>query len=196
MATRRYDMSARGRAREQTREAILDAAVARFGDAWYDEVTLADVAAEAGVSQQTVVNHFGNKIGLYTAALAERAAPAIVAERDRAIPGQVDSVIETVTRDYERTGIGTWRLVVLADRIPELMSVVAGGRRAHREWIERVFAPQLRAAEDADREQVVTLLATVLNVTTWYTLRHEADLEPGAAAEHLRALVTAVLTRR
>ena len=63
--TRRYDMSVREAAATRTRENILDAALRLFRDAWYEDVTLLDVAREAGVSQQTVVNHFGTKANLY-----------------------------------------------------------------------------------------------------------------------------------
>src|SRR6201991_3178513 len=129
-------MTARDRARAATREAILDAAVELFTPAWFDEVTLADVAARAGVSQQTVVNHFGSKIQLYLTGLSERFVPEVMAARGRAVPGDVGSIVETVIDDHERTGDGTFRTEALAERIDDLREVVAGGRRAHRAWVE------------------------------------------------------------
>ena len=58
-------MSARAAAAEQTHERILDAARERFLAAPYDEVTLAGIATDAGVSTQTVLNRFATKENLF-----------------------------------------------------------------------------------------------------------------------------------
>ena len=160
--TRRYEMTGRTAAMQRTRASILDAAVDLFGARWFDEVTLADVAARAGVSQQTVVNHFGSKIGLYLAGISERFVPGTLELRGRAVPGDVDSVVATAMADYEMTGDGTYRNLVLAERVDELRQVVEGGRRSHRAWIERVFAPQLAGVRGTRRERTLVLLATAL----------------------------------
>lgn len=190
---RRYEMSGRAAAMERTRESILDAAVELFSPAWFDEVTLADVARSAGVSQQTVVNHFGTKIGLYLAGIAERFAPSIAELRGRAVPGDVGSIVATVVEDYEQSGDGTFRNVVLAERIEELGEVIEGGRRAHRAWVEHVFAPQLKGLRGARRERTVVLLATALDVSLWKRLRRDEGLDPDATTDHLRVLVEGVL---
>ncbi len=49
---RRYEMAGRAAAKQRTREEILDAAVELFTPAWFDEVTIADVAARAGMWHQ------------------------------------------------------------------------------------------------------------------------------------------------
>jgi len=190
---RRYEMSTRTAGMERTRESILDAAVELFGPAWFDEVTLADVAARAGVSQQTVVNHFGSKVGLYLTGISERFAPTVAEQRGTATPGDVDSIVATVMDDYERTGDGTFRNVVLAERIEELAPLIEGGRQAHRAWVEHVFAPQLGRLRGARRERTVVLLATALDVSVWKRLRREQGLGVAATADHLRVLVSGVL---
>jgi len=186
-------MTARDRSRAATREAILDAAVELFTPAWFDEVTLADVAARAGVSQQTVVNHFGSKMGLYLTGVRERVAPTIAEARAGVAPGDVRAIVAAVVRDYETSGDGTFRTVALADRVEELRKVVQGGRAAHRAWVEQVFAPQLRRRRGASRDRVLRLLVTVLDVTTWKTLRRDEGLDQEATAEHLLAMIEAVL---
>lgn len=190
---RRYEMAGRAAAMQRTRESILDAAVDLFAPAWFDEVTLADVARAAGVSQQTVVNHFGSKIGLYLAGVSERFAPALAELRSRAVPGDVASIVATAVTDYETSGDGTFRLVALADRVPELEQVFEGGRRAHREWIEHVFAPQLAGLRGKRRERAVVLLATTLDVLVWKALRRDQGLGPDETRDHLRALVDGTL---
>lgn len=190
--TRRYEMTSRAKAREQTREAILDAAIELFVDAWYDEVTIADVAAAAGVSAQTVVNHFGSKIGLYVAGLAERFAPAVKAQRSEAVPGDVESIVRTAVRDYERTGEGTWRLLALAERMPELLPIIEDGHLSHREWVETVFAAEFER-RPRERERLSDLLVLVLNVGTWRSLRREQGLSAEATTGYLVTLVGALL---
>ena len=54
----------RGRAAEQTRERILEAAVAEFGAKGYAGARTAGIAARAGVNQQLIAYYFGGKQGL------------------------------------------------------------------------------------------------------------------------------------
>ena len=65
---RAYSMELRAAAAEATRERILEAAADAFLEHWYDDVTIASVAKRAGVSGQTVINHFGGKEPLAAAA--------------------------------------------------------------------------------------------------------------------------------
>jgi len=193
VSSRRYEMTTRDRARAATREAILDAAVELFTPAWFDEVTLADVAARAGVSQQTVVNHFGSKIGLYLTGISERVAPAIVETRSGVRAGDVRAAVDAVVADYEVTGDGTFRSVALAERVPELREVVDRGRAAHRAWVEEIFAPLLGRAGGRSRERRLRLVVTVLDVATWKVLRRDEGLDRAETASHLRALLEAAL---
>ena len=190
---RRYEMTGRTAAMQRTRESILDAAAELFGSGWFDEVTLADVAARAGVSQQTVVNHFGSKIGLYLTGISERFVPEVTALRRQAVPGDVDSIVATAMADYETSGDGAFRNVVLAERVEELRELIEGGRRSHRAWVEHVFAPQLTGLRGKRRERTVVLLATALDVSLWKRLRRDEGLDADATAEHLRTLVAGVL---
>jgi AcrR family transcriptional regulator len=178
---------------QRTRESILDAAVELFAPAWFDEVTLADVARRAGVSQQTVVNHFGSKIELYLAGLRERFAPSVAHVRSSAVPGDVPSIVDAVLNDYETTGDGTLRTLALAGRNDELARLVEDGRRAHREWVAAVFAPNLSGLRGRRRERRLRLLVAVLDVTMWGQLRRTDGLGVRDTREDLVALVTGVL---
>lgn len=190
---RRYEMAGRTAAKQRTREVILDAAVELFTSAWFDEVTMADIAQRAGVSQQTVVNHFGSKIDLYLNGLSERYVPSVLAVRDSAEVGDVRSIVATVVDDYEATGDGTIKTLATAARTPELQQVVDGGRRSHRDFVERVFAPQLARRRGRKRERLVRLLAATLDVRTWQQLRREGGLDVAETRAHLEFLVEALL---
>lgn len=54
----------RARNRAQQRERILGAAFDLFSQHGFDDVTMNEVAAAAGISRATVFNHFGSKQGL------------------------------------------------------------------------------------------------------------------------------------
>lgn len=190
---RRYEMTGRAAAMQRTRESILDAALELFGARWFDEVTLADVAARAGVSQQTVVNHFGSKIGVYLAGISERFVPAVTELRDHTVPGDVASIVDTVMAEYEQAGDSIYRNLVLSQRIDELRPIVEGGHRSHRSWVERVFAPQLKGLRGVRRERTIVLLAAALDVSLWKRLRRDEGLDPATTADHLRVLVEGVL---
>src|SRR4051812_14923428 len=113
---RPYRMQARAAATEATRERILDVALELLLARWYDEVTMAAVAEAAGVSSQTVVNHFGAKDALAAAAFAKLSG-RILAQRDVA-PGDVAAAVEAVVDDYEVTGDGIIRTLALEGRVP------------------------------------------------------------------------------
>ena len=64
---RRYDSGRRRAQARETRRAILDAARRLFLDRGYAETTVPSVAAEAGVSVETIYKAFANKVGLIKA---------------------------------------------------------------------------------------------------------------------------------
>jgi AcrR family transcriptional regulator len=66
-ASRTYDSSRRQEQARETRRAVLDAAHRLFIEQGYAKTTMAAVAAEVGVSVETVYKAFGNKPGLVKA---------------------------------------------------------------------------------------------------------------------------------
>lgn len=66
-SSRPYDSSRRQEQARQTRRAVLDAARRVFLERGYASTTVAAIAAEAGVSVETVYKAFGNKPGLVKA---------------------------------------------------------------------------------------------------------------------------------
>src|SRR6266516_1533758 len=69
---RRYNSSGRQAQARRNREAILDAAQRQFLEGGYAATTIAAIAAEAGVSVETIYKAFGGKPGLVRA-IYERA---------------------------------------------------------------------------------------------------------------------------
>jgi AcrR family transcriptional regulator len=178
-------MELRAAAAEATRERILEAAAELFLDAWYDEVTIAKVAERAGVSGQTVINHFGGKEQL-AAATYERVGEQITSLRYRPEPGDVPALVEALIEDYERTGDPVIRLLALEERVPSLQPLLARGRDSHRDWVAEMFlAPEL-----------VPELVVATDVYTWKLLRRDQGLGRDETAAAMLRIVEALLERR
>src|SRR4051812_12502055 len=89
---RPYEQVARAQAAEATGQQILEAFLARLMTQWFDEITLDLVAADAGVTVQTVVRRFGGKEGLLASSvkiLAEQ-----IAARRGSGPGDLAAPVE------------------------------------------------------------------------------------------------------
>jgi AcrR family transcriptional regulator len=180
--TRTYRMDTRRAAAEATRERILSAAVEAFLTRWYDEVTLQDVAAAAGVSGQTVINHFGGKEPLFAAAVA-RISEEIGARRDRAPAGDLDALIAALIEDYEITGDATIRLLALEHRVEQIAPLLAEGRGYHRDWVRATFG----------RPDLLPELVVATDVYTWKLLRRDQGLSADATRDSVRRTVLALL---
>ncbi|GAA4406966.1 hypothetical protein GCM10023168_22500 [Fodinibacter luteus] len=184
-------MTARARAVQETRERVLDAVVSLHEQRLSSDISLADVAADAGVSVQTVLRHFGSREGLVDAAL-ERATAAVEDER-RSEPGDVAGAVRVVVEHYERRGDGV--LLLLAQEGTEAFAtrVTSNGRVMHRRWVTECFAPLLPPG--AGREEAVDLLVVATDVYTWKLLRRDRGLPVPVTRARMEALVRAVLER-
>ena len=188
--TRRYTMTARAESVERTRTRILEAAVALAGTRPISAITLEDIAADAGVSVQTLLRRFGNRAGLLEEARLH--AMAAVTE-ERAVPaGDVDAAVRAVLAHYERRGDAVLLMLAQEHADPATREVTAGGRDLHRRWVVDVFAPYLPEA-GADRDRLVDLLAVATDVYTWKQLRRDRGLGAAATEDRVRALVRALL---
>jgi AcrR family transcriptional regulator len=182
---RTYRMTARAEAIAATREAILDAATAQFLSRWFDEVTLGAIAQAAGVSQQTVVNHFGSKEGLLEAAVM-RIGP------ERARRGTDGDPVERVVTDYENGGDATIRMLALEERVPALAGFLAAGRAGHRAWVQEAFAERL-PDDGPEREQAVALHIAATDIYVWKLLRRDMGMSREDTVQAMRALVDGLI---
>lgn len=190
---RLYTMRARAAATHATRERIIGVMLALCIERWYDEVTLQDVAAHAGVAVQTVINHFGTKEGLLAAMLEDpRTQREFGGQRSKALPGDIPAAIALLMQDYEHRGDAAIRLLALESRVPALVPVLAFGRAGHRAWVERTFPAALDGLAASERERRVLLLICGTDVYTWKILRRDQGLSRAATAEAMCTLVEAL----
>jgi AcrR family transcriptional regulator len=183
---RAYSMELRAAAAEATRGRILEAAFEAFLENWYDDVTIASVARRAGVSGQTVLNHFHSKEGLFTA-VHERFGQEVVGRRYRPEPGDVHGAVEALVEDYEVTGDAVVRFLALEEKVASVRPALEIGRKGHREWVETMF----QAPPELTPELVVAT-----DVYTWKLLRRDQGLTRDQTVASILKIVEALLERR
>jgi AcrR family transcriptional regulator len=152
------------RPRGETRRAeVLDAATAVFLEHGYAGATIELVVARAGASKTTIYSFFGDKKGLFTALIEERAERILAGVADIEI-GNVDvrTGLTRIAQQYldvvmRPEAIGLYRLILAeGPRFPDLVNsyyrvgqnrVTARVAEALRIWAERGRV----SAEDPDR---------------------------------------------
>lgn len=168
-------MVARAASAEATGERILDAAVEVFWEQPTDQVSLDEVAGRAGVSVQTVIRRFGGRDGLFRAA-AEHDAKSVRDQRGGVRPGDVAGAVEALLVHYDDYGDRVLRLLADEHKMPVLGDIADEGRRFHREWCSRVFAPFLTGLDGVARDRRLAQLVAICDVYTWKLLRRDAGL--------------------
>ena len=188
MKTRPYRQRERAAAAEANTERILQSALDLFVERPWDQITLAAIAERAGVGLQTVIRRFGTKDGV-SRAVNQWIAPQIAETRGE--PDGVDpaAVAAALARHYERWGASTDRMLRQEDVSPALTEAAAAGRAAHREWVERVFAPQLAALSKPSRTDRLARLIGVCGIELWLVLRRDGGLSVGAARRAVADLI-------
>ena len=173
-ATRTYTKVARADGEERTRTALMDAATRIFFEKDWERTSLATVAAEAGVTKQTLLRHFGSKDGLAEACF-ERAMSQVGAQRSEARVGNVPAAVDNLLDHYEEEGDRALKLEAMQGG-PTAMAFVQAGRDFHYGWVERVFAPFLDRERGDDRKRLRAALIAVCDVHTWRLLARHLEL--------------------
>ena len=135
---RGYRMVARAEATAATRTRLLEAAWRHFAERPFDDVRLADVARDGGVSAQTLHNHFRTKDALFVAAWQWTMAPEGAA-RCRALASSLRGWLADLTYGLFARARGTY----------------GGGRRKSRTRpaVARLECKHVGGERDKDRRQ-------------------------------------------
>jgi len=187
---RAYRMTARADAAAATRERLVAAGWWRFSTQAYEEVRLADVAADAGVSVQTLHTRFGRKDDLFVAAWRWFAARE-GARRDAPV-GDVEAAVRMIYDSYESTGDAALRVIAQEERIPAIRRMTDDGRAWHRRWVDHTFAPQLQGLSRAARQRRLAALIAATDLLVWKLLRREMGLPRRTSEQIVTEMVTAM----
>ena len=144
----------RERKRQQTRQALISAAMRLFAEQGYDQTTVAEIAAAADVSTKTFFNHFASKDEVLFPHLSGRinAAAAVIEQR---APGEnvadvlvraLEQMLASAVRDELAAGLASTRL-------PWVLSVPA----VQAATLRRYFLAETQLAEALHRAYPETL---------------------------------------
>ncbi|HEX3520066.1 MAG TPA: helix-turn-helix domain-containing protein [Solirubrobacteraceae bacterium] len=172
---RPYRMATRAQAAAATRERLLAAAWRHFATRPYEDVLLREVAAEAGVTPQTLHARFGGKEQLFAVAY-EWFARQEIAERPAVPTTDVRAAVAQVYDRYEQHGEAVLRMLSQEERIPAIRQRTDAGRAYHRRWAQLTFAPLLHGLRGNARERRLTAIVTATDLLVWKLLRHDAKL--------------------
>ena len=165
---RRYDASRRQEAAERRRAAIVDAATVLFVREGFSAATISRIAADAGVSEETVYKMFGNKVALVRAMREKALAGSgpIHAERrsDR---------MQSIERDPRRI-IREWSLLAM-EVAPRLSPVLLVVRQAA--WSDPELA---RLQEEMDAARLTRMTRNAQTLLKGRHLRHGMTLATAA----------------
>jgi AcrR family transcriptional regulator len=167
--TRNYRQKARATAAAETGMRILDAFIARLQVGWFEEIRLDDVAADAGVTVQTVIRRFGGKEGLLESA-NEKVDHDILEERQLPV-GDVAKGLDAIIAQYEKRGDFMMRMLAQEDRYASIRELTDHGRAVHRRWTGEVFAPWLERFDGVERRYVHDRLMIAFDLYVWKLVR-------------------------
>lgn len=189
---RAYVQRARAASAEATARRIVDAFLARLMTQWFDEITLERVAADAGVTVQTLVRRFGGKPGVLEEATRELAVR--INARRATPPGNLEQMVKNLVADYEQTGDAIIRLLALEPRHAVLAETLAFGRAEHRRWVADVLATALDRLDATGRKRALDALVVVTDVYTWKLLRRDLARTVSAATATMTALARGAIS--
>jgi AcrR family transcriptional regulator len=165
-----------------TRERIVEATLKLALEQAYEDITLVSIAEAAGVSHQTVLNHFESKENV-AAAAGEMLSRQTLSAREKAEPGDHTGAVAILVGEYERFGDAAARWAIAPNRLGSLEAMLDQARAGHQNWLERIFADQLPKASMARRRAIHALHAAT-DVYTWKLLRRDLKL-PRAETERI-----------
>lgn len=183
-------MSSATEPRTGRRDQLLALGIRLFSEHAYDELSMDDIAAEAGVVKGVLYYYFGSKRGFYVAAV-QAAADELRSKWD--VPADDLTAVERLG-----AGIGAY-LEHAAARAPGYRTLIAGGVGSD---------PQVRAILDGERRLVIGRIVEALGVGDappalrvalqgWLSSMEGATLDwldrGGLELEQLRDLLLAML---
>lgn len=185
---RPYRMTARAEAAEATGNAILDAARSAFGRLPFDQATLTAVAAQSGVTVQTVIRRYGTKERLFEAvAVIER--ERITASRVVADDADLETALQALVGHYEEDGDFVLHLVAQEHHSTLVREAVQEGRQIHREWVERYCRAVFAGTKGQQRRRRIRAAIAATDLGTWKLLRRDLGISRAETQEIMLTLL-------
>ena len=175
----------------QTRQAILDAAIARFGREGYRATSVADIARDASVGGTVPYAYFADKEALFLAALDEDAA-AVIHEglssvfENAGLPDWRQTLLFTLVGAVERHPLARRLLAGLEPDVTDRVLEIPALTELRKACAERLRAEQLAGTVRSDIDPVsigngivaimLSLLMSVVQLGTEAATPYSADV--------------------
>lgn len=186
---RTYDMSRRSARAEQTSERIVDATEALVAGGSLSDITLSSIAAESGVTVQTVLRHMASREGCLEA-VGRRVAARIQRQRGHTQPGDAPAAVAELLDHYEAEGRLVLNLLEQEHAADDgAARAVAEGRAFHRAWVERCFGPLMPSSDQVTVDAVVA----ATDIYVWKLMRLDLGRSRTATETVITRLVHAAL---
>lgn len=179
----------RERKKAQTRDAIIEAALALFEQKGYDDTTVEEIAAAADISERTFFRYFDSKLEVVMAPKSQedgRDIESLIAARpDEETPIEAfRNVVREELGGVLQTGDLRARQFQVTMRTPSLRAHAHEHFNEHRDEFAAVFAKRLGLPADDLAPQV---MATTVSGVVWTVIDRWVD--EGAAPERLMPLL-------
>jgi AcrR family transcriptional regulator len=178
---------------ERTRQALLEAAIARFARDGYRRTSVAEIARDAGLSGTAAYAYFPNKEALFVAAVDEDAA-AVIEEGLSSMRDEIDvdhwrrTLMVTLLGAVERHAMARRVLSGLEPDFTVRLLAIPALEQLRKESCERIRAQQAAGTvrTDIDAAQIANGLVTIVLSLLMSLLQTGADpatlLGPDVAA--------------
>ena len=159
--------------------------------------TSAQIARQAGIAVRPVFERFSDLAAL-TLATADH---AIAVGQAEAAPRDVDGDRETRIRSHVNTRavacerwLPLWRVMIATQQqVDELRMRVAMARQANIMRMRLMYAPELSTLAEAEREQLLIAMATMISFESWDQMRNCHGLSSDDAQAVWRAAIDRML---
>lgn len=190
MNTRRYAQRRRAQQQEETRERIVDAAVALHEELGPAATTISALAERAGVQRLTVYRHFASDEELFGACSSKwfsRHPPPDISTIASAAPSPYTRRVLTALYGYYRSTSGMWHSIYRdADQVPALQ----GPLGLFDDYLEQIEEQLLAAWAAGQTEQTRGTVHHALRFATWESLARQG-LDDRAMAKLVNAWIQA-----
>jgi AcrR family transcriptional regulator len=154
---------------ERTRQAVLEAAIARFGRDGYRRTSVAEIARDARVSGTAAYAYFPNKEALFIAAVDEDAA-AVIEEGLSTLTDDLDidqwrqTLMFTLLDAVQRQPLARRVLSGLEPEFTVRLLGIPALEQLRKETTERIRSQQVtgRVRTDIDAQQIANGLVTIV----------------------------------
>jgi AcrR family transcriptional regulator len=182
---------------QRTRTAIADALLDLL-EAGELRPSSAQIAAQAGVTQRTLFNQFGDMDSLVVA-VADRQSERVEKLLPTTGPGSRDERIDQFTLGLaellEATMNVRWAAVTIVRADGPVDAAVRRGGAAIRARLDEAFEPELATLPDATRAEVVDTLMVEADPLVWRIRRVQQGKDELAARAGLRRIIDGVIPR-